>query len=525
MQKVKSETSTKALELTTIYEISKVLTSTLDLKKSLNSVMNILDKFMDMKYGTITLFNPETQELFTFVSLGIKEEEKKLRTYRPGESIVGKVFKTGSPMFIPNIKEEPVLWNQFRFYNRNQSPSYICVPIKGRNKVIGTLGAAFFQGEVSFSIEEGLRILIMIASLIGQTVELSQMVYKEKQKLIEEKTQLQRELKVKYSLNNVVGQSEIMKEIFETVHRVAPTNATVLIRGESGTGKELIARAIHYNSPRAKGPFIKVNCTALPETLLESELFGHEKGAFTGAIYERKGRFELANGGTIFLDEIGDIPVSTQMKLLHVLQERKFERLGGSKTISVDVRIIAATSRDLEKAITERSFRDDLYYRLNVIQIFLPPLRERKDDIPILIEHFLQRFNKENQKKVRISDEVMSLMLEYPWPGNVRQLENCIERLVIMADEEVVGIEDLPYEIRTFRKQLPDEKQIEFKNISKHSLRKTVEEIEKERIVEALKKCGWIKSHAATLLGITPRQLDYRINKYGIRIRKPWEEL
>jgi Nif-specific regulatory protein len=307
---------------------------------------------------------------------------------------------------------------------------------------------------------------------------------------------------------------------------VATTKATVLIRGESGTGKELIARAIHYNSPRAKEAFVKINCAALPETLLESELFGHEKGAFTGATYERKGRFELADRGTIFLDEIGDIPISTQMKLLRVLQEKKFERLGSSKTISVDVRVIAATNRDLDKAIIEGSFREDLYYRLNVIQIFLPPLRERKEDIPILVEYFLQKFNEENRKRVRISDEAMSLMLEYPWPGNVRQLENCIERLVIMADEEVVGIEDLPYEIRKFKRlsNPTNEGGAETKNMSNSSLVKIVEEIERERIVEALQKCGWVKSRAATLLEITPRQLDYRINKYGIKIRKPWEE-
>jgi Nif-specific regulatory protein len=353
------------------------------------------------------------------------------------------------------------------------------------------------------------------------------MVDGEREKLIEEKTRLQSELRIKHSLENVIGQSDKMKEIFETVHRVAPTKATVFLRGESGTGKELIARAIHYNSPRAKGPFIKINCTALPETLLESELFGHEKGSFTGATHERKGRFELADGGTIFLDEIGDIPVSTQMKLLRVLQEKRFERLGSSRTISVDVRIIAATNQDLEKAVKEGSFREDLYYRLNVIPIFLPPLRERREDIPLLVEYFLQRFNEENKKGVRISDEAMRLVLEYPWPGNVRQLENCIERLVIMTDEETIRVEDLPYEIRAFNRDLIGQShgssKLERKTRSL-SLPKTVEEIERERIIEALQKCGWVKSRAATLLEISPRQIDYRINKLGIKIRKPWQE-
>jgi Transcriptional regulator containing GAF, AAA-type ATPase, and DNA binding domains len=393
---MRPEVNTKVLELTTIYEISKVLTSTLDLKKSLSSVMNILDKFLDMKYGTVILSDPETQQLLPFFALGIKEDESK--EYRIGEGIIGKVYKTGSPMIIPDVTSEPALMEQIRLHSEDRKISYACVPVKTRERVIGVLSIAFYQTKVLFSMEGGIKILTMVASLIGQTVELCRMIDKERERLIEEKTLLQQELRTKHSLENVVGQSDSMKEIFETVHRVAATTATVFLRGESGTGKELIARAVHYNSPRVKGPFIKINCTALPETLLESELFGHEKGSFTGATYERKGRFEIADGGTIFLDEIGDIPVSTQMKLLRVLQEKKFERLGSSKTISVDVRVIAATNRNLEDAIAKGEFREDLYYRLNVIPIFIPSLRERKEDIPILVEHFLQRLNKETGK-------------------------------------------------------------------------------------------------------------------------------
>ena len=523
----KPKVDTKVLELTTIYEVSKELTSTLNLKKSLDSVMNILDKFIDMKYGTVVLSNPETRALSTFVALGINEEEKKLRTYRAGEGIIGKVFKAGSPMIIPDIRDEPSLRDQIKLDNENLNFSYICVPIKTSEKVIGTLGVAFYQAKVSFSMDAGVRILSMVASLIGQAVELSYMVEKEKQKLILEKISLSQQLKTKHSLENVIGQGDGMKDIFETVYRVAATTATVFLRGESGTGKELIARAIHYNSNRAQKPFMKINCTALPETLLESELFGHEKGSFTGAIHERRGRFELADGGTIFLDEIGDIPISTQMKLLRVLQERNFERLGSSKTISIDVRLIAATNQDLEKAMMRGSFREDLYYRLNVIPIFLPPLRERKEDIPILVEHFLRRFNQENNRMIKISDEVMDLMLQYQWPGNVRQLENCIERLVIMADRDRVNAEDLPFEIRIHSKQVHNDLQEDEINrdaSSYFSLTKTVKDMEKERIINALQKCGWVKSRAATLLGISPRQVDYRINKYGIEIKKPWEE-
>jgi len=441
------EPKARILELTTIYEVGKILTSTLNIENSLNAVMNILDKFMDMKHGIVTLLNQESRELTATVALGMTEEQKKLVNYRIGEGVIGKVFKTGSPMIIHDVRDEPLLSDQIKVRERDQRVSFLCVPIKVRNKVMGTLSVARYSEHGSFSVEENLRILTMVASLIGQTIELSDMVAKEKEKLIGEKVRLQQELRVKYSLENIVGQSERIKEVFETVYRVAPTKATVLLRGESGTGKELISRAIHYNSPRANRPFIKVNCTALPETLLESELFGHEKGSFTGATHERKGRFELADSGTIFLDEIGDIPISTQMKLLRVLQEKKFERLGSSKTISVDVRIIAATNRDLEDAVTEGSFREDLYYRLNVVPIFIPPLRERKGDAVLLVEHFLGGFNRDNEKQVRISDEAMDLLVRYHWPGNVRELENCIERLVIMSDEEVVRVEDLPYEV------------------------------------------------------------------------------
>lgn len=525
------EVNTKVLELSTIYEISKTLTSTLNLKESFNSAMYILDKFLDMKHGTVVLYNNRTQELYPFFALGMREGKPK--SYRVGEGIIGKVFKTGSPIIVPDVANEPALMDQITLNDNGEKSSYICVPIKTGDKVMGTLGVAFYRDKVSFSMEGGVKIVSMIASLIGQRLELSRMIDKEREQLIQEKKSLHHQLKVRHSLENVIGQSDKMQEVFETVHRVAASTATAFLRGESGTGKELIARAIHYNSTRAKGPFVKINCMALPETLLESELFGHEKGSFTGATYERKGRFELADGGTIFLDEIGDITVSIQMKLLRVLQERKFERLGSSKTISVDVRVIAATNQDLEEGIAKGTFREDLYYRLNVIPIFLPSLREREEDITILAEHFLEKFNKENLKNVGLSDEVMDFMLNYSWPGNVRQLENCMERLVIMADREIVTVEDLPYEIRTFGKQLPDKRLLdlettEIKNApgnSNSSLTKKVKEMERERILEALRKCGWVKSRAAKLLGITARQLTYRIDRYGIEGQKPWEEM
>ena len=325
---------------------------------------------------------------------------------------------------------------------RAQPVAFIAVPIKVGGETIGVLSVdRLFAERVSF--EEDVRVLSIVASLIGQAVNLQQHVVREREGLLEQTRSLQQALHARYRLESVVGQSKRMREIYEAIHQVSQSRATVLLRGESGTGKELLARAIHYNSPRAGGPFIKINCAALPQTLLESELFGHEKGAFTGATATKKGRFELADDGTLFLDEIGDLPLDLQAKLLRVLQERSFERVGGTQTVAVDVRIVAATHQDLEAAIAAGKFREDLYYRLNVVPILLPPLRERREDIPLLTEHFLAKYNRENNRKVRITGRALQEMLDYDWPGNVRELENCIERLVIMSRRRLILPEDL----------------------------------------------------------------------------------
>ena len=298
-----------------------------------------------------------------------------------------------------------------------------------------------------------------------------------------------------------------MQEVFAAVHRVAPTKATVILRGESGTGKELIASAIHYMSPRSKYPFIKFNCASIPEGLLESELFGHERGAFTGAISSRKGRFELADKGTIFLDEVGDLPLTLQPKILRVLQEREFEPVGGEKTIKVDVRIITATSRDLEHYVSQGKFREDLYYRLNVIPVFLPPLRERSEDITTLIEYFLAKFNSEHNRSVHPDKNALQILLNYDWPGNVRELENTIERLVIMSTSDIFAPSDLPDSLSVRRLKVLN------KSVS---LITNIGEIEKINIRDALEKSGWVQAKAAKLLGITPRQIGYKIKKYGL---------
>jgi Nif-specific regulatory protein len=298
---------------------------------------------------------------------------------------------------------------------------------------------------------------------------------------------------------------------------VAPTRSTVIIRGESGTGKELIARAIHYNSPRADKPFIKVSCAALPENLLESELFGHEKGSYTGATEMVKGRFELADQGTLFLDEIGDISLATQVKLLRVLQERKFERVGGAKTLSIDARVIAATNRNLEKAIGEGKFREDLYYRLNVVPLFLPPLRQRKEDVPLLLNFFLAKYNRENQTRYRIHPETLEILVNHSWPGNVRELENTIERLAVMAKGNELTLEGIPLSLGQLHRDSAGEFIPEGGNpnsLSGENL--TLTDMEKRKVMEAMEKCGGIQSRACKLLGITPRQLGYKLKKYKI---------
>lgn len=329
---------------------------------------------------------------------------------------------------------------------------------------------------------------------------------------------------------SLVGQSEAMCEVYEAIRRVSGSQATVLLRGESGTGKELVAKAIHVQGARARGPFIRLHCAAVTESLLESELFGHERGAFTGAVDQRKGRFELADGGTLFLDEVGDIPSSVQVKLLRVLQDKCFERVGGSRLLSVDVRLISATHRDLEAMVRAGAFREDLYYRLNVVPVTVPPLRERAGDILLLIDHFLDRFNRENDRRVRLGRDLLALMTQYEWPGNVRELQNCAERLVVMAEPraDLVTLDSVPASLRGY---FADMERVTHRvgaasrgdqhgakmEASGETLGQSLRDLECERIKGALERAGWVQAKAARALGLTPRQVAYKMRKYGIR--------
>ena len=331
---------------------------------------------------------------------------------------------------------------------------------------------------------------------------------KRSHQLLRENTELREALQERHRIEGVIGESGQMQEVLDLVRRVAPSDATVLLRGESGTGKELIAKAIHYASARRNGPLVKVNCAALPETLLESELFGHEKGSFTGAFTTRKGRFEIADKGTLFLDEIGDLPAHIQAKLLRVLQEREFERVGSNQAITSDVRIITATHQDLEQLMRQGGFREDLYYRLNVVTIILPPLRERRQDIPALIDHFLRKFAEKNGKTIQgFSREARDALLRYDYPGNVRELENLVERATVLTRDDVIGIGELPLTIKEARPGAGDQT-----NISA-----AVEGMERRMIVEALEAAGGVQTKAADNLGISERALRYKLRKYGLR--------
>lgn len=327
----------------------------------------------------------------------------------------------------------------------------------------------------------------------------------EKQTLILQNRDLRSQLADKFHFKNMIGRSEKMVKIFELIRHIAPYDSSVLIIGESGTGKELIANAIHYNSPRAARPFIKVNCASLSEGIIESELFGHEKGAFTGAIASRKGRFEMAHQGTLFLDEVGDIPPSTQIKLLRVLQEAEFERVGGNKTLKVNIRIIAASNRDLQEAVRNSTFREDLYYRLNVVNIKLPPLRERREDIPFLIQFFIDKFNKKYEMSVKgVSQRAMRLLMDYSWSGNVRELENTIESTMVIHTPEVLDIQHLPQEIKHFKEE---------QEVISIKIGTRLEDVEREMLLQALKATRGNKQKAAKLLGINVRTIHRKMEE------------
>ena len=552
-------------ELDAIYEVGKTLATSLDIAKTFREALNYLLHAFDWRRTFVVLAEPDGR-LRGLCAVGLSREEQLRLQFQAGEGIVGRVYVSGIPVIVPDVRAEPLFLN--RTGGADQSPgvsvAMLAMPIRADRRTVGVLAVDCLNPGERRVFADDLRLLKMVATLMGQAWLLHRSVSAAHDSLQDEVRRMHKVLKPGQKIDQVVGVSAPMQDVFAQVHQVAPARTTVLLRGESGTGKEVIARAIHNLSPRKREAFVRVNCAALTESLLESELFGHEKGAFTGAQGQRKGRFELSHGGTLFLDEIGDISAAFQAKLLRVLQEREFERVGGAAVVKVDVRLILATNRNLERMVQAGEFRADLYYRINVVSIQLPPLRDRREDIPAMAQHFLDRFNRENVRTARFSAPAMRVLTSCYWPGNVRELENCVERTATMAHDDVITdlafpcqgnrcltqvlhhieredavrparLADIPItevpmvplpppvdfmpdpaafgDESTTAIDLPAPRAAALPDDGKP-------EGERERLIWAMERCGWVQAKAARLLKITPRQMGYALQKYEIEVRR-----
>ena len=511
--------STQGAELHALYRITRLIGNAAQLELSLSQILEILNDTLQMERATLLLYDRLKRKLSIKASCGLSAEEKLRGVYSPDEGIIGKIFRSKSPFIVPDINSEPLFLNRTgaRHSIRKSTISFLGVPVMVHDIPEGVLTVdRLFGDDISF--EEDIRFLTILATLIGQFIILHREIEKKEAKLIQENQNLKAKLHQFNGGHFIIGHSKPMQEIFSIVDKISNSTATALLLGESGTGKELVARAIHESGPRSTMPFIKINCAALPETLLESELFGHEKGSFTGAHAARPGRFELAEGGTIFLDEIGEMPLALQAKMLRILQEKQFERIGGVKTHTANVRIIAATNVSLEKEIARGKFRADLFYRLNVVPILLPPLRERKDDIPLLFNHFLQKSNNRNDKELKITSELLDFLINYHWPGNVREMQNLVERMVILAEHDHLTTQDLPVNMTV--PEHPEQPLLVNSQLTaprnKFSSGESLEAIERREIEASLKRNGWVQIRAARELGLTQRQIGYRIKKHGL---------
>ena len=497
-------------ELATLVDITQALSGTLHLNAAMTRVLELLAERLGCVRSQIALLH----DRHLVIEAAHRYGPRALGTrYALGEGIVGSVADSGRPVVVARISREPGFLR--RAARRPELPrqdlTFICVPLLLNRRAIGTLAVDLpYIADRDYARESA--VLRIAASLIAQGVRIHRLAAEDRRRLEAENSDLRRELRDRYEFSSIIGTSGVVRHMLEQVAQVASTNTTVLIRGESGTGKELIAHALHFNSPRARKPFVRVSCAALPDSLIESELFGYEKGAFTGADARKKGRFELADEGTLFLDEIGDINPVTQVKLLRVIQEREMERLGGTETIKVDVRIVAATNKDMEQAIAAGTFRQDLYYRLNVFSIFVPPLRERKSDLLMLVDHFLERFSREHRRPVkRIATPAIYMLMAYHWPGNVRELENALERAVLASEGQVVHAHHLPPSLQTAEAS---------GTWTPTSLASAVGAYEKDLILDALKTSRGNKAKAARLLATTERILGYKIRQHRIDVRR-----
>ncbi|MFN4243131.1 MAG: sigma 54-interacting transcriptional regulator [Tepidisphaerales bacterium] len=516
-------------------DIGQIFSQCTELRDAFTQVMELLSRRMDIHRGTLSLLDESAGRVQIEAAVGLTPDEVERGRFAVGEGVTGLVVATGRARVIPDVRQEPDFLNKtgrLAYGPPGTAMSFICVPLRIGGRVAGAVAA-----DCPYVSEERLafnrQVLEVVAAFLAQATHLWRVVLRQKEQLLEENAQLRAEVRTRYRFENIIGDAPAMQDVFATVAQVANSRATVLLLGETGTGKEMIAKAIHYNSPRKDKPFIRVNCGAMTSTLLESELFGHVKGSFTGAIRDKIGRFEAADGGTIFLDEIGTLEPQLQVKLLRVLQEREFERVGDTATIKVDVRVIAATNLDLQEAVARGQFREDLFYRLNVVSIYLPPLRNRREDIPRLIDHFLDKYNALNNRCLRrISREMLNVLLRYPWPGNVRELENCIERAVVLSKGEDFTEDLLPLNIRMFAAQRkhnhPTESLDELvrrlcdQAMADYALREgeiyqlVIDQIEAGLIERALGRTGGVKTKAADLLGINRNTLNKKVKELGI---------
>jgi len=493
-------------------EMSRIATDAGDLSSTLTILVRLLQRHMNVVRGTVSLYDPTSGTIAIHESFGFSEEEAARGVFQLGEGITGKVVETGEPMVVPRISEEPNFLNRTasRSSLEETQRSFLCVPIKRGKKVLGTISAERIYDNPRL-LKLDVEVLSILAATAAQSVELHLIANVDKVALENENRRLRSELQAKFKPSNITGNSKPMQEIYRLIEKISKSKTTVLVLGESGVGKELVASAIHYNSPSAAGPFVKFNCAALPESVIESELFGHERGSFTGATATRKGRFEDAHGGTVFLDEVGELSLPMQAKLLRVLQEKTFERVGGNQPIKVDLRILAATNRDLKSMVAAGTFREDLYYRLNVFPLVIPPLRERGNDIIALADSFVARFSEQMGIEVkRISTPAINMLSCYHWPGNVRELENVIERAVILAEDGVIHGYNLPPSLQT-----PIATEVAYAG----GLEARLKAVEYEMIVEALKLHHGNTTEAATELGLTRRILGLRMASYKLNRR------
>lgn len=498
--------------LQTLYCIAKKLSEYSVQTPMLTEALALLERELNMQRTAVMLLSPNGEELHIEAANNIAPHRREHIRYQRGEGIIGRVLQNGQYAIVPRIAHEPEFQNRIHTRNIEQSHdlSFICVPIAISSEVVGTLSADVPFADM-LTLQEYRRLISIVASMIAFDVKARRQASLERRSMEAEHLRLRSALGEQFRPENIIGNSNAMRKVYERIHQVSQSDATVLIRGESGTGKELVASAIHYSSLRASKPFIRVNCSALNEQLIESELFGHERGAFTGALNTRKGRIEEAEGGTLFLDEIGDVSLSTQVKLLRVIQEREFERVGNSRTLKANIRILAATNKILEEQIQTGQFRDDLFYRINVFQISLPPLRQRKDDILQLADRFVEKYSCQMNKPIeRISTTAINMMTAYHWPGNVRELENCIEHAVVLSQDGVIHGRHLPPTL-----QMPTEKVAS----TPTNMNDCVQQLETDMIVDAMKLTDGNIAAAARHLGVTPRMIRYKIEKYSIQVQ------